>query len=35
MVSNDGLHCLMLSADVERVSKKFIKGYLSVVYGFI
>ena len=35
MVSDDGLHCLMLSADVERVSKTFLKGCLSAVYGFI
>ena len=35
MVSNDVPYCLMLSADVKRVSKKFLKGYLSAVYGFI
>ena len=33
MVSNDVPYCLMLSADVKRVSKKFLKGYLSAVYG--
>ena len=32
---NDVLYCLMLSADVKRVSKKFLKGYLSAVHGFI
>merc|ERR1712107_135218 len=35
MVPNDVLYCLMLSADVKRVSKNFFKGYLSAVYGFI
>ena len=35
MVSNDVPYCLMLSADVKRVSKKFLKGYLSAVYGRI
>ena len=34
-MSNDVPYCLMLSADVKRVSKKFLKGYLSAVYGFI
>ena len=29
LVSNDVLYCLMLSADVKRMSKKFLKGYLS------
>ena len=28
LVSNDVLYCLMLSADVKRMSKKFLKGYL-------
>ncbi len=35
MVFDDVLYCLMLSADVRRVSEKFLKGYLSAVYGFI
>ena len=35
MVSNDVLYCLMLSADVKRMSQKFLKGYLSAVYGFL
>ena len=29
---NDVLYCLMLSVDIRRVSKKFIKGYLIAVY---
>ena len=33
MVSDNIFYCLMLSADVRRVSKKFLKGYLSAVYG--
>ena len=35
LVSDDVLYCLILSADVRRVSEKFLKGYLSAVYGFI
>ena len=33
-MSNDVLYCLMLSADIKRVFKKFLKGYLNV-YGII
>ena len=32
LVSDDVLYCLMLSADVRRVSKKFLKGYLGAAY---
>ena len=32
---NDVLYCLMLSVDVRRVSKKFLKGYLIAVYWFV
>ena len=32
LVSDDILYCLMLSADVRRVSKKFLKGYLGAAY---
>ena len=31
MVSNDVLYCLMLSADVKKMSKKFLKGDLSAL----
>ena len=32
LVSDDILYCLMLSADVRRMSKKFLKGYLGAAY---
>ena len=35
LVSDDILYCLMLSADVRRVSKKFLKGYLGAAYWFV